>query len=74
MFPLMNVVCCYCCACLFPLEQLFNVIFVVLVPEVYPVLAVQKAVYVELVFDVEGFIDFVVSSDFVIETVAVLAH
>jgi hypothetical protein len=53
---------------------LFKVIFVVLVPEVYPVLAVQTAVYVKLVFDVESLINFAVSSDFVIETVAVLTH
>jgi hypothetical protein len=44
------------------------------VSEVYPVLAVQKAVYVELVFDVKSLIDFVVSSNFVIETIAVLAY
>ena len=69
-----DVVCGYSCARQFSLEHLLEVIFFVLVSEVYSVLTVQKAIYVEFVFDVECLSDLAIPADFVVEAVAVLAH
>ncbi len=62
-----------CCASQFSLKHLLQVILVVLVSEVQSVLAIQKAVYVKVVLDVQCFSYLVVASNPIVKAIAVLS-
>ena len=66
--------CANCCASQFVLKHLLKIVRVVLVSEVKSMLAIQKAVYVKVFFDVQCFCYLVIASDPIIKAIAVLSQ
>ena len=66
--------CADCRASQFVLKHLIDIVLVVLVSEVKSMLAIQKAVYVKVFFDVQRFCCLVISSDPIVKAIAVLSQ